>query len=1034
MSTNRSESTLVMIAGHNHDDRYFTQTELSSKVTAGTAGAKLIGAFDEFSNSNSDNVQAVLKDFDAAISSAVSGGEVNTASNQGIGGIGVFYQKSIYDLQFKNLRSADGHLTLTDDTSRHEIKFETNATNLNTVNTIVARDASGNFSAGTITADLAGNASTASQLETARTIGLSGDVSGSASFDGSANATITTVIANDSHTHDTRYYTESESDARFLGINDNADSATKLETARTIGLSGDVSGSASFDGTANATITATIVNDSHTHDTRYYTESECDANFLGIHANADTASKLNTIRAISLSGDVTGSANFDGSSNTTITATVANDSHYHDGRYYTETESDARFLGINDNADSATKLETARTIGLSGDVSGSASFDGTANATITATVANDSHTHDTRYYTESECDNLFADDSHNHTLSDITDSGTAASYDVGTSSGDIPILDGSGKISTSVLPALAITETHVVADIAARDALSVQEGDVAIVNDDGSGNPNTYIYDGSSWQELKKPASGVSSVAGKTGDVTLTTDDVSEGSDLYFTNERAQDAVGTMVTGNTELGISVTYDDGNGKLNFNVNDPTISLSGDVSGSATMTNLGNVNITATVANDSHYHDGRYYTETESDARFLGINAKASDSDRLDGLNYTQFVRSDTTDTITGIHTYDKVNQQIKTHYNQTGYTGGWARGIYFEDDGDVKYGGLGSYGSGENHYYFYFGGGTSPWTNGMRMYENGNAYFTEDVTVVGTLTGNLTGNASTATKLATARTIGLSGDVSGSASFDGSANATITATVANDSHTHDTRYYTESESNARFLGINANAASATKLNTARTIGLSGDVSGSASFDGSANITITAAVANDSHYHDGRYFTESETDVRYLRRNATSLPTVDNTYALGDGSHRWSDMYAVNFNGTATYAKYADLAEKYTIDGIDYQVGDVVVLSPIKDVDVEKSNVVGSNCVIGVISDNPAFAMNNDLEDGIYIGLKGRLMCKVKGPVRKTDSLISGIDGCAIVPDRTMILRDDTKYFAVANDDIETDEIKLIEVIL
>lgn len=46
-----------------------------------------------------------------------------------------------------------------------------------------------------------------------------------------------------------------------------------------------------------------------------------------------------------------------------------------------------------------------------------------------------------------------------------------------------------------------------------------------------------------------------------------------------------------------------------------------------------------------------------------------------------------------------------------------------------------------------------------------------------------------GNASTATKLANARTISLSGDVSGSASFDGSANATITATVADDSHNH-----------------------------------------------------------------------------------------------------------------------------------------------------------------------------------------------------------------------------------------------------
>ena len=49
--------------------------------------------------------------------------------------------------------------------------------------------------------------------------------------------------------------------------------------------------------------------------------------------------------------------------------------------------------------------------------------------------------------------------------------------------------------------------------------------------------------------------------------------------------------------------------------------------------------------------------------------------------------------------------------------------------------------------------------------------------------------NITGNASTATKLATARTISLTGDISGSTSFDGSGDASISATIANDSHTH-----------------------------------------------------------------------------------------------------------------------------------------------------------------------------------------------------------------------------------------------------
>jgi len=69
------------------------------------------------------------------------------------------------------------------------------ATSANSVSQIVARDASGNFSAGTITATLTGNASTASTLQTARTIGLTGDVSGSVSFNGSADVNITATIA-----------------------------------------------------------------------------------------------------------------------------------------------------------------------------------------------------------------------------------------------------------------------------------------------------------------------------------------------------------------------------------------------------------------------------------------------------------------------------------------------------------------------------------------------------------------------------------------------------------------------------------------------------------------------------------------------------------------------------------------------------------------------------------------------------------------------------------------------------------------------
>lgn len=65
------------------------------------------------------------------------------------------------------------------------------------------------------------------------------------------------------------------------------------------------------------------------------------------------------------------------------------------------------------------------------------------------------------------------------------------------------------------------------------------------------------------------------------------------------TDEIIQDVVGAMVSSNSESGISVTYDDTNGKLDFNVSDPTITIAGDVDGSATMTNLGNTTINVTL---------------------------------------------------------------------------------------------------------------------------------------------------------------------------------------------------------------------------------------------------------------------------------------------------------------------------------------------------------------------------------------------------------------------------------------------------
>ena len=56
--------------------------------------------------------------------------------------------------------------------------------------------------------------------------------------------------------------------------------------------------------------------------------------------------------------------------------------------------------------------------------------------------------------------------------------------------------------------------------------------------------------------------------------------------------------VGAMIAGNTESGINVTFEASDNTLDFDVNDPSITLTGDVTGTGTMTNLGNVSIATT----------------------------------------------------------------------------------------------------------------------------------------------------------------------------------------------------------------------------------------------------------------------------------------------------------------------------------------------------------------------------------------------------------------------------------------------------
>lgn len=59
-----------------------------------------------------------------------SGGEANTASNQGTAGVGIFYQKSGVDLQFKKINAGSNKVSITDDTGNHEVDVDVNEGNI----------------------------------------------------------------------------------------------------------------------------------------------------------------------------------------------------------------------------------------------------------------------------------------------------------------------------------------------------------------------------------------------------------------------------------------------------------------------------------------------------------------------------------------------------------------------------------------------------------------------------------------------------------------------------------------------------------------------------------------------------------------------------------------------------------------------------------------------------------------------------------------------------------------------------------------
>ena len=146
-------------------------------------------------------------------------------------------------------------------------------------------------------------------------------------------------------------------------------------------------------------------------------------------------------------------------------------------------------------------------------------------------------------------------------------------------------------------------------------------------------------------------------------------------------------------------------------------------------------------------------------------------------------------------------------------------------------------------------------------------------------------------------------------------------------------------------------------------------------------------------------------------------SSALTATANTIAARDNN---GDIFARLFQGTATSAQYADLAEKYLADQ-EYEPGTVVVVGG----EAEVTASSWGQRALGVVSTNPAYMMNSELEGGTYIALKGRVPVKVVGAVKKGDRLVATADGCA-----TAGVPHSSDVFAIA---LETNSDVLVKII-
>jgi len=395
--------------------------------------------------------------------------------------------------------------------------------------------------------------------------------------------------------------------------------------------------------------------------------------------------------------------------------------------------------------------------------------------------------------------------------------------------------------------------------------------------------------------------------------------------------EDVQDIVGAMVSANIENGIAVTYDDATGKLNFDVNDPVITLTGDVTGSATMTNLSNVSIVATVGDDSHNHTN--LTGTTSATYKVGVGNSGV---AIKSGSSIAYIRNEADTDYADLHVKSlfihgptiEVQSETMTVADNIVLLNSNVTGTPSEDAGlEIERG-------TSTNARLIFNETTDNWQAGISgslfdiaRYDSRLNTQIQDITGA-MVTGN-TENGIAVTYDATGKklnfdvndfTITLTGDATGSATITNLANASLAVTVVNDSHSHTASTLTDitetvqdivgamvSSNTENGLAVSYNDTTG-KLNfdvNDFTITLTGDATGSATITNLANASLAVTVTDNSHNHTSSNISDFSTAVKTVIGGAISATGIAVSYSSTTGiTHLDPNDFTITLTGNAT----------------------------------------------------------------------------------------------------------------------------------